>query len=216
VLLDNASQDPLVTRVIQSFEKRDFFHRVHRRTDNCPHALSEALTEYAGELGEYFGFIESDVLVLPTGHCWLRQYMDLMDADPKLGMLGSLIDKSDFIDPAWAATHFPQLTDKQLTFVTKSTSPERTLADSYAEPLIDPFNPPGRLLMLRTDAVRQTGILRDRKLYDRMKVYGFKGAIATGVRHRHLSLANAFDYPEYDAVDRERFFRGVGEPAAKK
>jgi len=43
VLLDNDSQDPLVHRIIESFEARDLFHKVHRRKENSPHALMEAV-----------------------------------------------------------------------------------------------------------------------------------------------------------------------------
>lgn len=206
VLLDNASTDPMVAKVIESFEARDLFYRIHRRNDNSPHALMEAVEYHKAELGKYFGFIENDVVVLPSRPSWLEEFQARTAADPQLAMLGSLIDKSDFIDPEWAAKRFPQLSEKQLEFLTKSKSTERTLADHYEEPLIDAINPPGRLMFLKTEAILRTGLLPDYRLSQAMKAMGYRYAIATRVRHRHLSLANAFDYPEYDQLGRGRFF----------
>lgn len=207
VLLDNASQDPMVHRVIASFEARDFFHRVHRRSENSPHALMEALDEHKAELGDHFGFVENDVVVLPSEPSWLEEFQRLTAKDPKLAMLGSLIDQSDFIDPVWAAKRFPGLPEKQLEFLTKSKSTERGLANHYSEELIDVINPPGRFLYYSTEAIRRTGDLPDYRMYLAMKELGYHCGIATRVRHRHLSLANAFDYPEYDALGRDAFFR---------
>lgn len=209
VLLDNASTDPLVHQVIASFEARGLFHRVHRRSENNVLALTEAVEEHKGELGDYFGFIENDVMVLPSQPSWLEEFQDLCAADPKLAMLGSLVDKSDFVDPAWAAQRFPDISATQLEFLTKSKSKERTLADHYDEHLIDVFNPPGRFLYLKTEAFLRTGDRPDHWMYQAMKELGYHCGIATRVRHRHLSLANAFDYPEYDAVDRNSFYRGL-------
>lgn len=206
VLLDNASADPLVQRVIDSFEARGLFHRVHRRSENSPFALTEAVKEHEAELGDHFGFIENDVLVLPSQPSWLEEFQSLCAADPKLAMLGSLVDKSDFIDPAWAAERFPDISPKQLEFLTKTKSKERTLADHYDERLIDVINPPGRFLYLKTEAFLRTGDLPDYRMSVAVKELGYSCGIATRVRHRHLSLANAFDYPEYDGADRSAFF----------
>ncbi len=207
VLLDNASIDPLVHRVIASFEARDMFHRVYRRSENSPMALTEAVQEHEAELGDHFVFIENDVLVLPSQPSWLEEFQDLCVADPKLAMLGSLVDKSDFIDPQWAAKHFSDISVDQLEFLTKSKSKERTLADHYEERIIDPFNPPGRFLYLKSEAFLQTGDMPDYWMSQAMKDRGYSCGIATRVRHRHLSLSNAFDYPDYDLADRKAFFK---------
>ncbi len=206
VLLDNASSDPLVHKIIASFEARDFFHRVYRRSVNSPFALTEALHEHRTEVGEYFAFVESDVMVLPSEPSWLEEFQALTEADPQLAMLGSLIDKTDFIDRTWAARRFPQLTGKQLEFLTKSESIERTLADEYTERSIDVMNPPGRLLYLKTEAFAKTGDLPDLLLSKTLKTLGYRYAIATRVRHRHLSLSNVFDYPEYEQDARNKFY----------
>lgn len=207
VLLENASSDPLVGEVIRAFAARGLFHRVHRREANSPGALAEAIETHAGELGDYFGFVESDVLVCPSRPSWLQQFLELTAADTSLAMLGSLVDKSDFVDPAWAAGRFPELSPQQLDFLIKSKSPERQLQDSYDEPLIDPFNPPGRLLFLKTEFIQKVGVLRDRLMYEAAKRLGYRAAIATHVRHRHLSYQNIFDYPETDIAARQDFFK---------
>lgn len=209
VLIDNASADPLVHQVISAFEARGLFHKVHRRTENSPSALAEAIHAHEHELGAHFGYIESDVMVLPSEPTWLERFQALVSAHPDLAMLGSLVDKSDFIDPAWATRHFPSLSPAEIDFLIKRKSPERKLKDSYDEPLIDPFNPPGRLLFLKTDFIKQVGILRDRLMYEAAKRLGYRGAIATGVRHRHLSFQNLFDYPETDIGNRDAFFKGL-------
>jgi hypothetical protein len=209
VLLDNASSDPQVGQVINAFEARELFHRVHRRDENSPNALAEAIETYEAELGDYFGYIESDVLVPISLPSWLEQFLELTRTDPSIAMLGSLVDKSDFVDPRWAAHHFPGLDAKQLDFLIKSKSPERRLQDSYEESLIDPFNPPGRLLFLKTKFIKQVGVLRDKMLYDAAKRLGYRAAIATGVRHRHLSYQNIFDYPDTDVAARNDFFKGM-------
>ena len=209
VLLDNASSDPLVEQIINAFEARGMFHHVHRRDENSPNALAEGIEAHRAELGDHFGFIESDVLVPALRPSWLEQFLELTRADPTLAMLGSLVEKSDFVDPAWAAKRFPQLDAKQLDFLIKSKSPERQLQDSYAEPLIDPFNPPGRLLFLKTEFIRQVGVLRDKVMYEAAKRLGYRAAIATGVRHRHLSYQNIFDYPDTDIAMRNAFFKAL-------
>lgn len=206
ILLDNASSDPLVHKIIDSFEARDFFYKVHRNKDNSPHALSLALKEYRSELGKYFGYIESDVSVSPGETSWLEEFQELVSADPKFAMLGSLIDKVDFIDPEWAAQRFANISKEQLEFLVKSNSKERSLEDNYAERTLDFINPPGRFQFLMTEAIDRTGMLPDFKLSNSLRALGYKAAIATRVRHRHLSLANAFDYPDYDKTTRDKFW----------
>jgi hypothetical protein len=211
VLVDNASADPAVRQVIAAFDARGMFHRVHLRGTNSPAALAEAIAAHRDELGGHFAYIESDVVVLPSHPCWLGRFQALTDEDPAFAMLGSLVDKSDFVDPAWAAQRFPQLTAEQLDFLIKGKSPERRLADSYREAVIDPFNPPGRLLFLKTEFIVKVGVLRDRHMYETAKQLGYRAGIATGVRHRHLSFQNLFDYPETDVGARNAFFDALSK-----
>lgn len=215
VLIDNASTDPLVHQVIQGFEARGMFHRVHRQTENKPESLMQVIDTYAGHIGSHFAYIESDVVVLPAERCWLTQFMDLAAGDTKLALMGSLVDKSDFIDPAWASRAFPELKPEQLDFLIKVKSPERNLHDHYDEPLIDPFNPPGRLQYVMRSLIDEVGFLQDRLLYQSCKQRGYRAGIATGVRHRHLSFQNLFDYPETDVAQRNAFFKGFGKDSRK-
>lgn len=209
VLIDNASRDPLVRQVVRGFEARGLFHSIRRREQNTPDALEEAVRHHRHEIGEYFGFVESDVVVLPTEPSWLQTYMAMTAVNPRLAILGSLVDRSDFVDPAEASKRFPQLDPVQIDFLIKSKSPERWLQDEYQEPLIDPTPPPGRLLYLRTDFIDQAGILRDKLLYQAARRLGYEAGIATRVRHRHLSFQNIYDYPETDLAIREQFFKGL-------
>jgi GT2 family glycosyltransferase len=211
VLIDNASADPVVHQVIEAFEARGLFHRVHKRTENSPRALPEAIKAYAesGELSDYFCKIDGDVVVLPGEPCWLERFMQVADSNPEFAMLGSLVDKSDFVDPVWAAKRFPGITPDQLSFLVKDKSPERKLQESYTEPLIDPFNPPGRLMYLKREMIERGGLLRDKLLYESAKRLGYEAAIVTSVRHRHLSFQNLYDYPEIDVAGRNQFFKGL-------
>ena len=211
VLIDNASRDPLVNKVIGAFEARGMFYSVHRRKENTQDAMPEALKHHNDQLGEYFGYVQSDILVHPSEPCWLTEFISLVQENPDLGLVGSLVDKSDFVDPIKAVELFPNTETVQLNFLIKARSPERTLRNNYDERLIDPFNPPGRLQFLKREFIDKAGwILRDRPLYETCKRLGYKAAIATRVRHRHLSLLNLFDYPESEVSARNRFF-GVPE-----
>ncbi|MGA7304091.1 MAG: hypothetical protein WBW88_04425, partial [Rhodothermales bacterium] len=83
------------------------------------------------------------------------------------------------------------------------------LDEEYSVPLIDPFNPPGRLMYLKKEMVDRGGLLRDRLLYESCKRLGYEAGIVTSVRHRHLSFQNLFDYPELDVAARHQFFKGL-------
>jgi hypothetical protein len=75
--------------------------------------------------------------------------------------------------------------------------------------VIDPFNPPGRLLLFRTSALGQRRPGSDSMLYRQIHELGSRAGIATRVRHRHLSLLNLFDYPSYSLGERNEFFGAV-------
>jgi hypothetical protein len=215
VLIDNASRDPQVGEVIRSVEARGFFHRVHRESENRPESLMRVIESHGHGSGGYIAYIESDVVVLPEGGCWLKQFMDAVAADPAYTLLGSRVDKSDFVDPAWAATHYPGLPAERLESLIKGKSPERQLQDSYAEAIIDPFNPPGRLLYVKRAFIEAHGFLQDRLLYQACKQAGHKAGILTRLRHRHLSFQNLFDYPDTDVAQRNAFFKGFETPVRR-
>jgi glycosyltransferase involved in cell wall biosynthesis len=204
VLADNASSDPLVREVIRGFERRGMFHAVYYCAENRTDRLKWMLEQHRGELGEFFGFVECDVAVRDSEEGWLAPMVRLMRADPELWMLGSMIDKSDFVDPQFARTVDPALTDEQVDFLVKAASPERQSVDT-SRPLVEPHNPPMRLLLVRTRLLEQVVIRSDFEIYNDVKRLGHKAQIASGVVHRHLSLLNLFDYPGYDAAHREEW-----------
>jgi hypothetical protein len=125
-------------------------------------------------------------------------------------MLGSKVDQRDFIPVETAVALAGRPMDRDLQSMIKSRSPERTLELGPGE-LKDPFNPPGRLMMLRSDAVSEVGgLMRDSLLYQRLKDAGYRGAITGDVVHRHLSLLHLYDYPEYDLKNRDEFMKRSG------
>jgi GT2 family glycosyltransferase len=201
ILIDNHSSDPRVDDVIDAFEKRGMFHRVVRTGSNSWETVHQLINEYGSSAGEYFAFVESDVVVFDTDPCWLSRLCAVMDAQADLGMLGSYVDGRDFIDAETARRLAPDMPPDRLAFLIKENSPERRLPlTPPAEPVIEPFNPPGRLLMLRSSVLEHVSEpWEDWSLYLRLKEVGIAAGIATGVRHRHLSLLNLFDYPDYGA-----------------
>ena len=210
VLLENGSADPLVAKVVDGFVRRGMFSEVVRSVHNQPTLLNQVFDRYAPDLGPYFGIVETDVIVEAGARCWVEVMSSIMATHPRLAMLGSKIDPTDFIDPATAAEVAGRPIDAALISLIKGRSSERGLSLQPGE-LADPFNPPGRLLMLRTEAMHKAGgLMRDGLLYRKLKEIGYQGAITGDVVHRHLSLLHLYDYPEYDSVDREDFMRRSG------
>jgi hypothetical protein len=182
------------------------FHSVEWSNANRPDQSFNMTRKYRDLFGEYFVYLEGDTVVFDTEPCWLSRLCGLMEADPNLALLGSHIDTRDFIDPELARSVDPHLDERQLDGLIKAHSPERALGVNSAEPIIEPFNPPGRLLMIRTAILEGISDFRDDLLYQHVKAAGLGAGIATGVRHRHLSLLNFFDYPVYDVVWRDKWF----------
>jgi GT2 family glycosyltransferase len=208
ILIDNHSSDAQVRQIVAGFERRHFFHAVHFMEQNSPHNQTMVFLRYRAELGKYFVLLDADITVESTEPCWLTRLIAVAEKDPKLAILGSYIDKSDFIDPQWASEVAPNIPDEQLAQLIKANSPERHIPPSSKE-VIRPFNPPGRLLLLRTDVIDQIGLrIGNVPLCQAARNAGYRVGIATGVRHRHLSLLNFFDYPDYDFEQLRRYLRG--------
>jgi Predicted glycosyltransferases len=224
ILGDNGSDEPLVRQVVEGFERRGMFHSVLFRPENDPDLLEVLVKAHLDLIGKYFAFVESDVMVLPQEPCWLSRYVTLMEADEKLAMLGSFIDQSDFVSVEEARRLEPTLPEKQLQFLIKSASPERRLPLDET-PIIYPspkwrYGVPGRLVIFRTDAVKKLFDVNIRHLVDAsfseaFLAAGYRIGIAAHVRHRHLSLLNLFDYPQYDSTLRDWFFTQRDEPAER-
>ena len=222
VLIESASSDSGIEPVIAGFERRGMFERVVRLDENTPAAAFAAiatLIEPASD--EIVAFVESDVVVEEprpvaagddagreaAGACWLGRMLMRMREAPSLAMLGSRVDTVDFPPIADIERFTPLLSAEERRDLI--AFPERELPEPGpdAAPVIDPHNPPGRLLLLRVAALGQTGVASDFDLYQRLRVAGFATGISTEVRHRHLSSLALYDYPLYDIRARNSYMR---------
>ena len=209
VLLDMASDDQLVRRVIAAFERRGLFSQVIRSPRNHPREFWKTVWSLMGDGGEFLGHVDGDVVVEDSEPCWLGAFVALMEQNPKLAMVGPAIDKRDFVSWEKARAVAPDLDDERLAQLIKLNSPERDQDDSQggARGLVHPHNPPGRLLLMRCRALALVGAGTDGALDRKIRDAGYETGIAAGVRHRHLSLLNLFDYPDYNTADRDAFMR---------
>ena len=215
ILVDNQSTDPGVKEVVRGFSRRKMFERVEWHQSNDPKRVLEAVRRYRGGPSDYIVVIESDVMMFDSSPCWLSRMVSLMDKNPELGVLGSYVDGTDFISKEEASDLIPGAADADISNLIKAKSSERSLAlVPPEEEVIDPFNPPGRLIMARKTALNKLVFATDGEIYKHAKKLGIQVGIATGVRHRHLSLLNAYDYPDYDTKARNEFFKNnaVGVP----
>lgn len=208
ILIDNSSTDPQVSEIVAGFERRHFFHAVHFMNQNSPRNQTMAFVRYRRELGKYFVVLDADIAVEPTEPCWLTRLIAIAEQRPKLAILGSVVDTRDFIATDWAERVAPEIPEQQLSNLIKTNSRERRQTISERE-VIAPFEPAGRLLLLRTEAIDQIGLpIGNIRLCRAAKQAGWDWAIATGVRHRHLSLLNFFDYPDYDFAQLSYYLSG--------
>jgi hypothetical protein len=224
VMLDNAHPDPLVGEVIAGFERRGLFAEVVRFPTNSFQNIRSAYHERLPGIGPLHVYLESDCVIGERPGCWLAEMRRIMEANPRLGMLGSLIEFEDFVA---AGTALPLVRGDAAAaeFLAKLKSPERALADDprWTEPSRDFFvtappcpigNPPGRLMMLRTELMQRLGFQVDGVLAAMVRDLGLEPAVTPLVRHRHLSLLNIFDYAGCDAAERDAFFASPGPGSA--
>ena len=208
ILIDNHSSDAQVRQIVAGFERRHFFHAVHFMDQNLPHNQTMVFLRYRRELGKYFVVLDADITVESTEPCWLTRLIAVAEKDPKLAVLGSYIDPSDFIDRQWASEAAPDIPNEQLAKLIKANSRERRQPISQ-QAVIAPYEPAGRLLLLRTEVINQIGLqIGNIRLCKAAREAGYDWGIATGVRHRHLSLLNFFDYPDYDFAQLGRYLQG--------
>ncbi len=206
ILADNASSDPLVKDVIRGFDRRRMFHAVHYCPDNRSDRLKWMLEQHRGELGEFFAFVECDVVVEDTEEGWLGTMTRIMHAHPDLWMLGSAIDQRDFVSLETARAIEPSRPREECEFLVKANSVERQPLQRRGG-LLEPHNPPMRLSLLRTELLRHIVVRSDYEIYFDIKKLGKHAKITPEVRHRHLSLLNLFDYPEYGFENREAWVK---------
>lgn len=207
VLIDNASDDLLVKEVIHGFERRSMFHAVHYMERN--HGINQQLVfkQYRKHLGKYFFLLDADITI-ESSHEWTTTMIDQAERHPKLSLIGSYVDTKDFIDFEYAKTAFPQFTDGQIHCLTKGKSVERNIPPITKE-IIRPFSPPGRLLLIKTETIDQVGLpIGNTNLCYVIKAAGYDYGISTRVHHRHLSLLNIYDYPDYDFKQLNKYLTG--------
>jgi GT2 family glycosyltransferase len=216
VLFDNAHPDPLVGDVIRGFDRRGLFAEVIRFPRNSFEIFRNAYRDRLEGIGPLHAYLESDCVVAEGPGCWLASMKATMEKNPRIGMLGSLIDTADFV-PEETALSLAGGDRQKVEFLAKLNSPERQfLIDrSWAQASRDHFltvppcpisNPAGRLIMLRTELMREVGFQLDDKLAAAVRIRGYDTAVTPLVRHRHLSLLNIYDYADYDSAHRDAFF----------
>jgi hypothetical protein len=208
VLVDMASDDPLVDDVVAGFSRRGMFSAVIRAPRNDPQELWKTIWALVERGDPYLAYVEGDVVVEDRDPCWLGAFVELMEQNPKLAIVGPAIDKRDFVSYDLARRLEPDLDDERLASLIKLNSPER--AQEVGEiGLSYPHNPPGRLLLVRSAALREAGAGTDVSLDRKFRASGYETGIASAVRHRHLSLLNLFDYPRYDVASRDAFMKSA-------
>lgn len=216
VLLDNAHPDPLVGEVINAFERRGLFSEIIRFPTNNISNITSAYKERLKEAGPLHVYLESDAVICESSYCWLYEMRRIMEENPNIGMLGSLIDDRDFVDPevalkltggdAVAAEFLAKLCSVERKFINAPRWADTSRDFFFTEPPCPIGNPPGRLMMLRTDIIRENGFQIDSILAESFKARGMKTAVTAKVRHRHLSLLNIYDYNDYSREQRNDFF----------
>lgn len=213
VIADNASTNPLTHEVIDGFERRGMFHAVHREKDNHPRRLEWLINKYWDEIGDYFVIVEADITIVPRKPCWLQTFASHLDADPIIGAIGSRVYQPDFVSMEEARRVQPDAKDDDLSFLIKDKAPMRKYRHTEKE-IIEPHNPPLRLLALRKTAYEEVGFGRDIEIHRNLVARGWRSVISTRVVHRHLSLLNIYDYPAYNRKERDSFFdKGMNRAA---
>jgi GT2 family glycosyltransferase len=206
VIVDNNSSDPLVFDVINGFQKRGLFYKVHLYSDNDPFRFEKIIHEYWNEIGDYFVLIEADIEILPCNDgCWLNKMKNYMDQNENLASVGSRVYLNDFVDIKIAKQLEPDMPSDELKSLIKADAPMRKYIHSE-EKLIDPHNAPLRLILIRKTAYEKIKFGRDTFIYKQFKDLGYDAKISTEIVHRHLSLLNIFDYPDHSFHNRESFF----------
>jgi len=218
VLFDNASKDPLVSQVIRAFDRRGMFAEVRLCGENDPNRVQKIFDEYQSKLDRFFYFCENDVMV-PAHPCWASVYANIFDSHPNVGMVGSLCEPDDFVSESDVRREMPNISQSECRYYCRTDSyGERDFSVTLDREIgsADFPNPPGRLLLLATEAVARCGVRTDHALANKMESEGFSWYITQKFRHRHLSLMSFYDYPnnsEAMPIDyrraRNSFFRKV-------
>jgi GT2 family glycosyltransferase len=208
ILIDNASTDPLVKKIIQGFERRGMFKAVHFMERNHGSNQQLVFSKYRKEIGKYFFLIDADITIEPSLYCWTDTMIEAAEQNTNLGLLGSYLDTADFVSLKEARQLEPALDEPFLEDLIKWNSNERRTPPKTAE-IINPFKPAGRLLLAKTTAIDKVGLpIGNANLCRVVKAAGYDEGISTRVVHRHLSLLNIYDYPDYDFAQLNKYLKG--------
>ena len=113
-LLDMASEDPSVRRVVAGFERRGMFDEIVWAERNDPKIIWNSIWRISSLGAPYTAYVESDVIIEPVNPCWLESLVGLMEQNHRLAMLGSTIDREDFVDLETARRLGGQMSAPQL------------------------------------------------------------------------------------------------------
>ncbi|NRD89681.1 hypothetical protein C8024_09785 [Sphingopyxis sp. BSNA05] len=171
VLIDNASDDPVVDQIIASFSRRGMFHAVHKMPENIPENQEMIYAQHRADMGDYMVLADGDVTIDDGQPDWLSRMLNVMQVRPTLGLLGTSIDLSDFISPVQARQIAPGMPEDVLMALIKAKSPERAQPDAHGMDIINPYKPAGRLLLARTETLDKTGaLIGNNKLCEAVKM----------------------------------------------
>ena len=194
ILFDNASNNETL-EVIKSFDSRNLFKKLYLFDKNDKDIFHKTiLHENCG--GEYFIFIESDVEILTKNFDLIL--LKLMEENKSYGFIGSRIYKEDF--------HEIIDTNKNENHLLKKFSPEKNYNFDMSLK-INNLQPPGRLVIIKKGLFTNFNKpLNDSDFHNYVLQKNHKCGISTEVLHRHLSLLNYFDYPQYNMKNRNNYF----------
>lgn len=198
-------QPGLVDHVLDTHLRRKTIHRIVQMTSDLVDwtAIMRIAMETLTVSDEFLFYIEDDVVIEKSCSCWIARMVELMRDEPKLALLGSAIDKSDFLDPEDLAADLKRPLNADELAKIKAHSPERMQSFKPGQRLFTAHNVPGRLFCLRVSAMTHDLPNTDIRIDKRLKAQGWATAVLTTVRHRHMSLLNYYDYPSY-YIQRQR------------
>ena len=206
ILIDNASDDPETLRVIEGFRRRGMFEAVFHMPANDPGNQQQIFDQLRPSLGPYLVLADADLTIEAGEPDWLARMLRVMSERPALALLGAALDTSDFVSMEEARRVRPGQPDAALAHIIKANSAERRQPENLRGELINPYPPAGRLLLARTEALDRCGaLIGARRLCAAVEAAGYEVGITPRVVHRHLSLLNLFDYPDYDYLQLEHY-----------
>lgn len=185
--------------ILRAFQRRGVIDRIVEQSgpaldwEACVKAVREGL-----EPGDkYHFFIEDDVVIEPSDTCWMSQMVQALDQEPKLALVGSAIDKRDFIDPEALEAELGRALTAEERSAIKANSPERNQVIEPGQTFFQGHTVAGRFVGVRLEAITDDSPLIDARLDRALRDRGWITGILPSVRHRHMSLLNYYDYPVY-------------------